>query len=195
MYARRLLKNRNQKWELVYQPSKYYVTPKHSDCTYSWYLCSRGFAAGCLFRDNLIGRYFSDSVLTQGVDAANSNIRLHNRSSVCLQSSQLRFFSSEGDGRNASEDEQIPVKDDANLDKGKTKRKVREDVRHSDDHVRLGEQDQKEWLNNEKLAIESRKKESPFLCRREKLKNEFLRRVVPWEKITVSWETFPYHIP
>ena len=195
MYARRLLKNRNQKWEFLYQPSKYYVTQKHKDCTFSRSLCSRSLAGDCSLRDDLIRRYISDSLFTQGVAAGNRNARLHNRSNLCLRSSQLRFYSSEGDGRNASEDEHIPVKDGASFDKGKTKRKVREDVRHFDEHVRLGEQDQKEWLNNEKLAIESRKKESPFLCRREKLKNEFLRRVVPWEKITVSWETFPYHIP
>ncbi|MCV5003214.1 hypothetical protein OFM39_26485, partial [Escherichia coli] len=67
-------------------------------------------------------------------------------------------------------------------------------IRSCDAHARLGEQDQKEWLINEKLSIEGRKKESPFLTRREKFKNEVLRRVVPWEKITVSWETFPYYI-
>ena len=39
-----------------------------------------------------------------------------------------------------------------------------------------------------------RRKESPFLTRREKFKNEFLRRVVPREKIHVSRETFPYYI-
>ena len=195
MYARRLLKNRNLKWDFVFQPSKYYITPKHKDYMFSRSLCSRTLAGNCSLCDNLIRRYLSDSLLTQGVAAGNSNVRLHGSFNVSLRSSQLRFYSSEGDGRNASEDEHIPVKDGANLDKGKTKRKVREAVRHCDEHIRLGEQDQKEWLNNEKLAIESRKKESPFLSRREKLKNEFLRRVVPWEKITVSWETFPYHIP
>lgn len=195
MYARRLLKNRNLKWDFVFQPSKYYISLKHKDYMFSRSLCSRTLAGNCSLCDNLIRRYLSDSLLTQGVAAGNSNVRLHGSFNVSLRSSQLRFYSSEGDGRNASEDEHIPVKDGANLDKGKTKRKVREAVRHCDEHIRLGEQDQKEWLNNEKLAIESRKKESPFLSRREKLKNEFLRRVVPWEKITVSWETFPYHIP
>jgi hypothetical protein len=87
------------------------------------------------------------------------------------------------------------VKDAANFDKAKTwQEKAREDVRHSDAHALLGEQDQKEWLNSQKLTIESKKKESPFLTKRERFKNEFLWRVVPWEKITVSWETFPYYI-
>ncbi|KAF3950861.1 hypothetical protein CMV_023437 [Castanea mollissima] len=99
------------------------------------------------------------------------------------------------DGRNTSEEEHIPVKDGSNIDKGKSRReKSREDVNRFDAHARLGEQDQREWLSNEKLAIEYKKKESPFLTRREKFKTEFLRRIVPWEKISVSWETFPYYI-
>ena len=103
--------------------------------------------------------------------------------------------SSEGDGRNASEDEHIPLKDEANFARGKTRQDAdKEGITNFDAHARLGEQDQKEWLINEKLAIDTRKKESPFLTRRDKFKNEFLRRVVPWEKITVSWETFPYYI-
>ncbi|KAJ0038151.1 hypothetical protein Pint_23181 [Pistacia integerrima] len=72
--------------------------------------------------------------------------------------------------------------------------KVREDVKHCDSHAQLGEQEQKEWLRNEKLTIERKKKESPFLTRRERFKTEFSRRVVPWEKINISWETFPYYI-
>lgn len=194
MYASRLLKNKNQRWDFVCQPSKYYVIPKHKACKDSRSFCSRTLPGSCSSCDNLIRRYLSDSLLTQGVAAENINSRLHRRFNVFSRSSQLRLYSSEGDGRNASEDEHIPVKDEADFDKGK-RWEVRERVSHSDHHIRLGELDQREWLNNEKLAIESRKKESPFLSRREKLKNEFLRRVVPWEKITVSWETFPYHIP
>lgn len=107
----------------------------------------------------------------------------------------LRFYSSEGDGRNASEDKHIPMKDDINFDKhGGRKVESGGGIRQGDEHARLGEQDQKEWLNNEKLAIENKKKESPFLSKREKFKNEFLRRIVPWDKITVSWETFPYFV-
>ncbi|XP_050375401.1 uncharacterized protein LOC126792927 isoform X2 [Argentina anserina] len=90
--------------------------------------------------------------------------------------SQLRFFSSEGD---TNEGKQLPG---ANFDKEKNR------------HAILGEQDQKDWLNSRKLTFESKKKELPFLTRREKFKNDFLRRVVPWENITVSWETFPYYI-
>jgi ATP-dependent 26S proteasome regulatory subunit len=89
----------------------------------------------------------------------------------------------------------VPVKEESSCEKGKIPvEKSKEDLIDVDAHARLGEQDQKEWLRNEKLAIESKKKESPFLTKRERFKNEFLRRIVPPEKLTVSWETFPYHI-
>ncbi|KAJ6929570.1 LOW QUALITY PROTEIN: hypothetical protein NC652_013449 [Populus alba x Populus x berolinensis] len=65
------------------------------------------------------------------------------------------------DGRNTSEDKHAPVKDGASSDNEKTGKK-HEDAKHCDAHARLGEQDQKEWLHNEKLAIEAKKKESPF---------------------------------
>lgn len=102
--------------------------------------------------------------------------------------SQLRHFSSEGDGRNASEDKQFPLNKEKN---GKEKSAL--GVEQFDSHAQLGEQDQIDWLNNEKLANES-KKESPFLRKRDKLKNEFLRRIQPWETIQLSWESFPYYV-
>ncbi|KAJ0234551.1 p-loop containing nucleoside triphosphate hydrolases superfamily protein [Hirschfeldia incana] len=99
------------------------------------------------------------------------------------QNSQLRRFSSEGDGRNA------------NLSKEKTvkEKSVLGGVNHFDSHAQLGKQDQIDWLNNEKLASES-KKESPFLNKRERLKNEFSRRIQPWETIQLSFESFPYYL-
>uniref|UniRef100_A0A1J3K6P8 Protein MSP1 n=1 Tax=Noccaea caerulescens TaxID=107243 RepID=A0A1J3K6P8_NOCCA len=102
--------------------------------------------------------------------------------------SQLRRFSSEGDGRNASEDKQFPL----NNEKLGTEKSVF-GVEQFDSHAQLGEQDQIDWLNNEKLANES-KKESPFLRKRDKLKNAFLRRIQPWETIQLSWESFPYYV-
>uniref|UniRef100_A0A6N2MWL6 Protein kinase domain-containing protein n=1 Tax=Salix viminalis TaxID=40686 RepID=A0A6N2MWL6_SALVM len=94
-------------------------------------------------------------------------------------------------GRNTSEDKHGPVKDGASFDNEKTQREqVNENAKHCDAHRQLGEQDQKEWLHNEKLAIESKRKESPFFTRQ----NEFLRRIVPWEKLRVSWDNFPYYI-
>nr|KYP68389.1 Fidgetin-like protein 1 [Cajanus cajan] len=117
------------------------------------------------------------------------------QSFLCLNGTQLRSYSSEGDGRNASEDNHVHVSDGANFDKGENqKEKFGKDIEHCNAHTRLGEQEQEEWLNNEKLSIESKKRESPFLTRRDKFKNEFMRRIIPWEKINISWETFPYHI-
>lgn len=163
MYLRRI-SGRSQRWTSLFTPSKYLPRPNLSDHTC---VSRKSFSDGRYIR-----RYFSGAFSSQGL-----------KSSSLYLSSQLRAYSSEGDGRNASEE---PVK---------TRReKVREDVRHCDTHAILGEQDQKEWLNNEKLSIESKKKESPFLTRRERFKNEFLRRVIPWEKINISWETFPYHL-
>ncbi|RXH75833.1 hypothetical protein DVH24_042620 [Malus domestica] len=93
----------------------------------------------------------------------------------------LRAYSSEGDRRNVGEDSRTPVKGDADLDKGNTSQeKAKEDGRNFDAHALL-------------ITIESTKKESPFSTKREKFQNEFLRRIVPWEKMTVSWDTFPYY--
>ncbi|GFZ15710.1 P-loop containing nucleoside triphosphate hydrolases superfamily protein [Actinidia rufa] len=191
MYARRL-KCKNTKWNLICQQSKFFVSSNCRD-----YSCSQSstISGNCTTRSSLIRRFLSDSFSSRGVTSFNRHTRLQGRPNANCSSSRLRFFSSEGDGSKASDDKHVPVKDGANIDKGKIKKeKVKEDVRHCDAHARLGEQEQNEWLKNEKLAIESKNKESPFLTRREKFKNEFLRRVVPWEKITVSWETFPYYI-
>ncbi|KAF2290219.1 hypothetical protein GH714_004136 [Hevea brasiliensis] len=69
---------------------------------------------------------------------------------------------------NTSEDKQASGKDGVNFDNGKTQQEMaKEEAVHSNAHAQLAEQDQKEWLHNEKLAIESKKKESPFLTRRE----------------------------
>lgn len=149
-------------------------------------------------RNNYLGSNFVRQhvlVSSRAVGAVNNSLRLNRRSYTSRQICQLRFYSSEGGGRNARDEEHISVKDGVNFDKsGKPRTETREDIQHLDQHARLGEQDQKEWLNNEKLAIENKKKESPFLSRQEKFKNEFLRRIVPWEKITVSWGTFPYYV-
>lgn len=148
-------------------------------------------------RGILIRRYVFERLYPPCVASERLCKGLHEKSPVSLICGSYRFYSSKGDGRNASEDKpHASVKDGAaNPDKGKIQKgkKIANDVRHNA-HARLGEEDQKEWLHNEKLAIESKKKESPFLPRRDRYKNEFLRRIVPWEKITVSWDTFPYYI-
>ncbi|XP_044489590.1 uncharacterized protein LOC123213989 [Mangifera indica] len=197
MYARRI-KGRNQIWGSLFQSSKYLFRP---NCLV--HACARSLSHTAALtnpspRSHRIGRYLLESFLSSAVAPGNCHTGFHVRSSIGLRSTQLRAYSSEGDGRNASENNQKPVTDGANLDKGEKGKtwpeKVSEDVKHCDAHARLGEQEQKEWLHNEKLTIENKKKESPFLTRRERFKNEFSRRVVPWEKINISWETFPYHI-
>ena len=62
------------------------------------------------------------------------------------------------------------------------------------EHARLGEKDQQEWLSGERFLTGSKRRESPFLTKRERFRNEFLRRVVPWEKSSLTWSNFPYHV-
>lgn len=190
MYAK--IKCRNQTWGAFYL-SKYLIRP---NCFYhgSSQSSHKVVAGNKLLHGSLIRRHFLYSFSSRSI--ATTPTYLEVKPSTCLRTSQLRFYSSEGgDGRNASEDKHIPLKDGITIDKEKNwQEKGKEDIRNCDAHARLGEQDQKEWLINEKLSIETRKKDSPFLTRREKFKNEFLRKVVPWEKITVSWDTFPYYI-
>ncbi|RLM79518.1 uncharacterized protein C2845_PM12G27110 [Panicum miliaceum] len=62
------------------------------------------------------------------------------------------------------------------------------------EHARLGERDQQEWLSGERFLTGCKRRESPFLTRRERFRSEFLRRVVPWEKGALSWQNFPYYV-
>ncbi|XVE49752.1 hypothetical protein DITRI_Ditri01bG0106500 [Diplodiscus trichospermus] len=194
MYARRI-RCRSRTWGLVFQQWKRLIRPHFQDhaCYQS---LNRPYTVGtCCSDGSLIRKNLLDSSNTRGIASAFNHTGLYGRSAPCFSNHQLRVYSSKGNGRNASEDNCRPLNDGTNFDKGKIGReKVGEDVKPCDAHAQLGEQDQMEWLNNEKLSIESKKKESPFLTRREKFKNEFLRRVVPWEKIHVSWENFPYYI-
>ncbi|KAL3824833.1 hypothetical protein ACJIZ3_020862 [Penstemon smallii] len=185
MYARRI-KSRTQRWNYVVQHDKYFCSTSCRDYSRVGNHTSRG---------SWVERYLANSLLSLGLPSGRKWTQLHGRSDISWRSCLLRYYSSEGDGRNTSEDKVVPIKDVADCDKEKI-HKVNKtgSGRHFDAHARLGEQDQLEWLKNEKLAIESKKKESPFLTRRERFRNEFLRRVVPWEKITVSWDTFPYYI-
>ncbi|XP_038697137.1 uncharacterized protein LOC119994148 isoform X2 [Tripterygium wilfordii] len=196
MYARRI-RGKDQRWSSVFQQSKYSIRPNivDHDCSRSLRhatIAERNFSS----RGGLIRRHILTAFSSQTTASRSNYAILQGRLDKGLKNSQLCFYSSEGDGRNASEDKHTPVKEGANFDKGKTWRETDggESSRNCNSHAQLGEQDQKEWLNNEKLTIERKKKESPFLTRREKFKNEFLRSVVPWEKIHVSWESFPYYI-
>ncbi|KQK18893.1 hypothetical protein BRADI_1g45297v3 [Brachypodium distachyon] len=62
------------------------------------------------------------------------------------------------------------------------------------EHARLGEKDQQEWLNGERFLTGCKRQETPFLTKRERFRNEFLRRAVPWEKSSLSWGNFPYYV-
>ncbi|KQK01924.1 uncharacterized protein LOC100831043 isoform X2 [Brachypodium distachyon] len=62
------------------------------------------------------------------------------------------------------------------------------------EHARLGERDQQEWLSGERFLTDCKRRESPFLTRRERFRVEFLRRVVPWEKGNLTWQNFPYYV-
>lgn len=174
MYTRVI--KRNQRWGLVLQQARYLVRPSIRDYTVSR---SYGLATNNinLTRGSLLLRSFSPSV------ASRDSVRISNNI-------QLRSFSSKGDGR--SEDKHVSLNKESDIGDGKTAKES--GVGHLDSHAQLGEQDQIEWLSNEKLASECKKKESPLLSRRERFKEEFLRRVQPWETIQLSWENFPYYI-
>ncbi|VAI60750.1 unnamed protein product [Triticum turgidum subsp. durum] len=68
------------------------------------------------------------------------------------------------------------------------------DAGSEQEHARLGERDQQEWLSGERFLSDCKKRESPFLTRRERFRIEFLRRVVPWEKGNLTWQNFPYYV-
>lgn len=122
-------------------------------------------------------------------------VGFYSRNQSPLAYKSYRFYSSSGDGSSASEGKHAPIKDVSKFDDGKAEMEnVISDSEHNNSHARLGEHEQQEWLNAEKLSINSKAKESTFLPMRQRFKNEFLRRVVPWEKITVSLKSFPYYI-
>ncbi|KAK7404349.1 hypothetical protein VNO78_05178 [Psophocarpus tetragonolobus] len=178
MYLRRI-QCRDRTWALVLQPSKYFFRPRLSDHRYFQSLSPK----------TTVEEYASHT------SSRNSFTGLDTRRSLCLNHTRLRAYSSESDGRNASDNKHVRVNDGTDFDKGQNQpEKLWRDVKYCNAHARLGEQEQEEWLNNEKLAIENKRRESPFLTRRDKFKNEFIRRIIPWEKINISWDTFPYHI-
>lgn len=194
MYVRRIRSN-NQRWNLVFQRFNHYVSSGYRTYSPTQSSIVTQIPLDCNSLGSVIGRALLDTSKSIQTASQRENIRLLRSSPASWRWTYLRYFSSKGDGRDASEDKHVHTRDGASSDKGTVrKEKSGQDVRHCDAHTQLGEQEQKEWLRNEKLSIESKKKESPFLSRRERFKNEFLRRVVPWEKIALSWDTFPYYI-
>lgn len=187
MYARQL-KYKNQ-WKYAVQRSKYFCSSNCRDYSTGQYLSTATRAS------SLVERYVSNSSSLSGLTSKRWCNRSSSRPDVGWINCSLRFYSSEGDGRNASEDKHVPNKGVVDCEKDKfPKENTTDNATHSNAHACLGEQDQKEWLINEKIAMDNKKKDSPFLTRRERFKNEFLRRITPWEKITVSWDNFPYYV-
>ncbi|KAE9616430.1 putative microtubule-severing ATPase [Lupinus albus] len=180
MYFSRI-QGRYRRWASVLQPC--FFRPRLSGHAGFQSLSPKTTLKECTSHGSIIRRHLFGSDSLRCASSKNSCLGLDKRPT--LWSTRLRAYSSDSGGRNASEDKHVHVNDRANLD-------IKCCNAHS--HARIGEQDQEEWLNNEKLSIESKKRESPFLTRRDKFKNEFLRRIVPWEKINISWDTFPYHI-
>ncbi|KAI3464094.1 hypothetical protein Pfo_020757 [Paulownia fortunei] len=141
---------------------------------------------------SLIDRYRSNSLLSLVVASERRCTTLHGRSDNSQRSCLLRFYSSDSNGKNAGEDMPAPAKDVAKSDEHKENKTDR--MSHGEAQAQLGEQDQMEGLETEKPSVENEKKKTPFLTRGARFRDEFLRRVVPWEEITDSWDTFPYYI-
>lgn len=189
MYARRL-KIKRQNLDLLFQRS------------YSFYREANRDVSQAVSCGNTIYRnHVSNKNCTKNFNLFSVSLPIRNyvgncrRHQVTFPYRSLRLYSSDGDGRNASEDKHVPVKGPTDFEKGKGIRgEVLVESKRSDEHAKLGKQDQQDWLECEKLFIDTKKKESPFLTKRDRFKSEFLRRVIPWEKITVSWEAFPYFI-
>ncbi|KAK1278030.1 Katanin p60 ATPase-containing subunit A1 [Acorus gramineus] len=179
MYARRF-KCRKQSLDSV---SGYLKQLRGSELVQSRLVGGTTFHGGPRLQDRVTRNVYSWALPSRGLPVLNNCLGLFWAQNHC------RLYSSEGDGRSASDGEH--VKDSV---KTTCKEKIRPDVRLCDEHARLGVLDQQDWIANERLSIESKKKESPFLTTKERFKNDFLRRVVPWEKITVSWDSFPYFI-
>ncbi|XP_073010645.1 uncharacterized protein [Typha latifolia] len=189
MYARRL-KLRSQNWVYLVGQSGYPFRSSRRDISQSCY--NRGvFCIDQLVKFGTFGKFSLPPLSLPG----NCGIDFCERYSLRYLYGSIRFYSSKGDGSNASEGKDVPVKDAKDFDKAKARKEESvTDSRNLNEHARIGEHDQQEWLNSEKFSIDCKKRESPFLSKRERFKNEFLRRVIPWEKITLSWDNFPYYI-
>ncbi|KAI4339614.1 hypothetical protein MLD38_024532 [Melastoma candidum] len=195
MYAR-ILKGRNQRWDLMFQSAKRLLRPSFSENIPPRNFCCFSVGRRHYLQVSSIRGYVFQLSLRHGAPVGcnpGNSIRHHQGSF----GQQLCAYSSGGDERNASENKHEPVKEGAEIDPEGSmwgRDRVVGGASCCDAHSRLGDQEQKEWLANEKLAIESKKRDSPFLSRHDRFKSEFLRRIIPWEKIAISWETFPYRI-
>ncbi|KAI3978444.1 hypothetical protein MKX01_015619 [Papaver californicum] len=144
---------------------------------------ARGFKFGSHRRKSFLQalyKYFKNTrTLSQGSSVYNTSSSLVDNSGFARHNG-LRFFGSDSGGGGG----------DGN--KGET---IKQNTSRSEAYARLAEEDQKEWLHNKLLTAAIKNKQvPPFVSKKERFKNEYLRRIIPWEQITVSLDTFPYYI-
>ncbi|XP_078180664.1 uncharacterized protein LOC144574560 isoform X2 [Carex rostrata] len=182
MYAR-TLNCRGQSWNLLLTRFRSRVMSQHYPCGTS---SSRVISA----LNPHIRRKFTYSPQSWPIQHQNKQYN------AGLSHMSHRLYSSKGDGSSASDGKHVPVKENG-VDGDKI-RGVKEEIPvargFANEHARLGEEDQQEWLNGERYFIDSKKKDSQFLSKRQRFKNEFLRRVIPWENINLSLDSFPYYL-
>ncbi|EYU17673.1 hypothetical protein MIMGU_mgv1a000943mg [Erythranthe guttata] len=91
-----------------------------------------------------------------------------------------RFYSSAVDGKNVGEGH--------NVADFSVKQIIRSRLDNS--------QNRTENIETQNPCVErtTKKDEAPILTRVERYRDEFLKRIVPWEEITDSWDNFPYDI-
>ncbi|KAL8138086.1 LOW QUALITY PROTEIN: hypothetical protein V2J09_004087 [Rumex salicifolius] len=185
MYARRL-KCANQRWKFLFEfPNCSIRSYNHNHLN-----CGSKFI-GTNQNGKFSRRYLLELFPGQSITVGMKTCTISGMSKEPPSYKTLRFYSN---GK-SSEDEHVPVVDKANFDKTKVQLgEASKNLQLCDEHARLSAQDQMEWINNEKAATQSIKRESPFLKKKEKLKNYFMQKIIPWERINVSWETFPYYI-
>ncbi|GAA0138911.1 hypothetical protein LIER_00564 [Lithospermum erythrorhizon] len=190
MIVRRLTKDGGG-WNLLFQRVRYFTSPPYREQL----LAHPPINGISNSQENLV-RKCIPQIFLSNFGSGRKCRSLHANYNLGLRSGSVRFYSSEGDGKSTSEDKQAPLKDGVNIDKGgkHQNESKRAGVTPPDPHARLGVEDQQEWLRTEKLVIERKKKESPLLTKKERFAKEFLQHVVPWEKISLSLEMFPYYV-
>ncbi|RZC49221.1 hypothetical protein C5167_017647 [Papaver somniferum] len=119
-------------------------------------------------------KYFNTSNHDRNLSQGSS---VYNNTSGFGRHYELRFFGSDSGGGDGN------------------KGGVKQNTSLSEAYTRLAEEDQKEWLHNKLLTAAIKSKQvPPFVSKKERFKKEFLRRILPWEQIAVSLDTFPYYI-
>lgn len=189
MYLRRVSRKCSS-WDSIFYRSQYLIRSSWNQFSYK----KENNSYNCQLGQNVI-RNFHSVISSQSKKCSSINtIPKFCGDYISDWSSILpRFYSSEGD--KSSGGKHVAAKDTSSLNVKKLQgTNVNPGMSRRAKHAWLGEQDQIEWIKYEELAYNSQKMESTFLTKREKFRNDFMRKVVPWEKISVSWDTLPYYI-